>query len=1032
MNITNVCVKRPVFTTMLMVSLIVLGLASFVGLGVDLYPKVDIPVVTATTILEGASPEEIESEVTKPLEEELNTISGVDYMRSVSTEGKSIIIASFVLEKDLDVAVNDVNRKISASLYKLPKGIESPVIAKVDPDAMPIASVLLSSNRNPKETTELADKVVKRRLQTVKDVGSITLLGGTAREIQIIIDPKKLFSYNLSINEVKNNIQNQNLEIPAGRLTWELSERGLRTLGRVDSVEKLSNIIIADYKGAPVRIKDIGEVIDGVEEARSISKVNGKEGIALQIRKQSGSNTIEVVDKINERIEEIQESLPADVKLSLVRDQSRFIRKSIAEVEHHLILGAIFVSLVILFFMRDFKAAVVASIAIPVSIIGTFLLMKIMGFTLNNMTLLALSMCTGIVIDDAIIVLENIFRYVEEKGISPMEAAVEATNEILSAVVATTTSLVVIFLPVGFMSGTVGKFFNSFGLTAAFAITLSLFVALTLIPTLTGRLFKSSNKFNTKQKTSKDTLFFRVIDHLYDKALRWSLDHRLIIVIIAISIVCSTPLIFKLVKFEFFPEDDMSEYAVVLETPPGSSLTETANVTKQIEDKIRKLDGVNEVFTTIGDGSSVTGVSIYINLLPMKERNTTQDELMKQTREIIKDYPGLRPSVQFVSTVADGASRRTKYNMVIQGPDIKKLEEYSKEFIRQLSHVKGFVDLDTAVPDVSPEVQIDINRDRASDLGINIMSIASAMKTMVGGEKISTFKEGSEQYDIRLRLNKENRKSIEDVNALPIRTANQDLIRLDNIAEVKEGKSPSQINHYNMEREITVIANLDGLALGDAVKAGEKILKNMNLPSEYKTYPIGLSKMLEESVHNFLIATVLSIIFIYIVLAAQFESYTQPLIIMSSIPLAVPFGLLSLWAFDQTLNIYSMIGMLVLFGVVKKNAILQVDYTNTLVAQGKAIKDAIIEADHERLRPILMTTVTIIAGMLPLALGKGDGSGARGTMATLIMGGQALCLVITLLVVPVLYSLRADGKLLLDKYFNNFKGFLQAKFQKNN
>lgn len=1031
MNITNVCVKRPVFTTMLMASLVILGLASFVGLGVDLYPKVDIPVVTATTILEGASPEEIESEVTKPLEEEINTISGIEYIRSISTEGRSVIIASFVLEKNLDVAVNDVSRKLSASLYKLPKGIESPVIEKVDPDAMPIASILLSSDRDPKETTELADKVIKRRLQTVKDVGSITLLGGTAREIQIIIDPKKLFSYNLSINEVKNAIQDQNLEIPAGRLTWELSERGLRTLGRVESIEKLSNIIIADYKGAPVRLKDIGEVIDGVEEARSISRVNGKKGIALQIRKQSGSNTIEVVDKINERLEEIQSSIPADIKLSLVRDQSRFIRKSIAEVEHHLILGAIFVSLVILFFMRNFRAAIVASIAIPVSIIGTFLLMKTMGFTLNNMTLLALSMCTGIVIDDAIIVLENIFRYVEEKGVSPMQAALEATNEILSAVVATTTSLVVIFLPVGFMSGTVGKFFNSFGLTAAFAITISLFVALTLIPTLTARLFKAKAS-NSNKKTSKDTLFFRVIDKGYDIALKWSLNHRFIVVFIAICIVCSTPLIFKLVKFEFFPEDDMSEYAIILESPPGSSLIETANTTKQIEDRVRKLEGVNELFTTIGDGSGVTGVNIYVNLLPLSQRATAQDDLMKQTREIIKDYPGLRPSVQYVSTVADGAQKRTKFNTVIQGPDIKKLEQYSKHFIRELAKVKGFVDLDTAQPDVSPEVQVNINRDRASDLGINVQSIASSLKTMVGGEKVSTFKEGSEQYDIRLRLNKENRKSIDDVNSLPIRAGNKDLVRLDTIADIKEGKSPSQINHYNMEREITVVANLDGLALGDATKNGDRILKEMNLPSEYKTYPIGLSKLLAESVHNFLIATVLAIIFIYIVLAAQFESYTQPLIIMSSIPLAIPFGLLSLWAFDQTLNIYSMIGMLVLFGVVKKNAILQVDYTNTLIAQGKAVRDAIIEADHERLRPILMTTITIIAGMLPLALGKGDGSGARGTMATLIMGGQALCLIITLLLVPVLYSLRADGKILLEKYITNLKLFLQTKFQKNN
>ena len=489
MNITHLCVRRPVFATMLITSLVVLGLASFFQIGVDLYPKVDLPTVTVTTVLEGASPEEIETEITKPLEEAINTINGVDILRSTSSDGISNIYASFVLERNLDEAVNDVRQNVSGVLGSLPKEIENPVISKVDPDASPILSLLISGNRNPKELTEIADKVVKRNLQTIQGVGQIYITGGRQREIQIIVDPNKLFSYNLSIEEVKSAIEKQNIEIPAGRLTWKLSERSLKTLGKLESVQGLEDLIISDHKGAPLRLKDIGKVVDGIEEFRSISRVNGKSGIALSIRKQSGSNTIEVVDKVMERVKEIQETMPPDIKLSIVRDQSRFIRKSISEVEHHLFLGAIFVSLVVFFFMRNIRASLIASLTIPVSLIATFLLMKMMDFTINNLTLLALSLCTGIVIDDAIIVLENIFRYVEEKGISPMKAAVEATDEIFSAVIATTTSLVVIFLPVAFMSGTVGRFFKSFGLTAAFAIGISLFVALTLIPTLTARLF---------------------------------------------------------------------------------------------------------------------------------------------------------------------------------------------------------------------------------------------------------------------------------------------------------------------------------------------------------------------------------------------------------------------------------------------------------------------------------------------------------------------------------------------------------------
>lgn len=1020
MNLTELCVKKPVFATMLILTLVVLGLASYSQLGIDLFPKVDIPTVSVMTVLEGASPEEVETQVTKPLEEALNTIEGVDDMGSTTMEGLSVINVSFVLEKNLDEAVNDVRQKVSANLDLLPDDVKNPVIEKFDPDASPIIGIVVSGKRSDREITEIADKKIKRQLQTVRNVGSVTLVGDRKREIQVFIDPNKLFTYNLSIDDVKNSIKAQNVEIPGGRLTWNYYEKGLRTMGRIDKVSEFDNLIVANFKGAPVHLKDIGYVVDGTEEARSLSRLNGKNAVTLLIRKQSGSNTIEVVNGVLKKISDLKKILPEDIKLSTVMDQSRFIRKSIAEVEHHMILGAIFASLVVLLFIRNIRAALISAITIPVSIIATFVMMKYMGFTLNNLTLLALSLCTGIIIDDAIIVLENIFRYVEEKGYSPFEAAIAGTKEIFGAVLATTVSLIVIFVPVAFMKGTVGRFFYSFGLTATFAIATSFFVALTLVPTLTARILKKTDP-SLHEAESKESLMFKIINSNYDKALKWSLNHRIIMVIIAVLIVASTPFLFKHVKNEFFPKDDMSQYQIVIQTPPGSSLDESDRILKSIEEKVQKLPGVKDVFATIGStggtSSNVTNASIFVNLIPIQERKESQEDIMQLSRDILKNYPGLRTSVQNLGAISGGGFRQTEFNMVVQGPEMSKLELYSKQIINELSKYPGFVDLDTAQEKVSPEAKLKIDRDKSSDLGINILSIASALRTMIGGEDVSKYREGVEQYDIRLRLDPEFRQNSSNVLQLPIRDGNGQLLRLENIAKITEGKSASQIDHFNQQRQITIIANLK-IPLGDAIKIGNEVVKNVNLPPQYSTTFTGKGKLLKEANEGFIVAALLSIVFIYIVLAAQFNRFLQPLIIMASIPLSVPFGLLSLLVFNQTLNIDSMIGILLLFGIVKKNAILQVDYTNTLVETGMPTEKAIIEADHARLRPILMTTLAIMAGMLPIALGKGDGSAPRATMATLIIGGQALSLFITLLITPVLYSLFSEIK---GKYFTKNK-----------
>src|SRR3989338_6944456 len=579
MSLYEICVKRPVFTTMLIMSLVVLGIASYRELGIDLFPKVDLPTVTITTRLEGASPEEIENQITKRVEEVVNTINGIDELRSTTIEGQSQVYATFTLEKDINVAANEVREKVSGIVSQLPSGTDSPIIEKFDPDASPVMAIVVSGKRSAREVTEIADKRIKRQLETVKDVGSISLVGDRKREIQIFINPDRLSAYSLSIQQVKDAMRRQNIEIPGGRITWEESEAGIRTMGRMERVEDFNDLIVADYKGSPVRLMDIAQVIDGEEEPRTLSRLDGNNAVSLLIRKQSGTNTVEVTDRLKEKLGFIREALPRDINIGIVKDQSRFIKSSVSQVEEHLVLGGIFASLIILLFIRNLKTAFIAALAIPTSIIATFVGMRYMGFTINNLTLLALSVCTGIVVDDAIIVLENIFRHIEEEKKTPFEAAIHGTKEIALAVMATTLSLVVIFLPVAFMGGTVGRFWKSFGITATIAIGVSLLVSFTLTPMLSSRLLRTPNKTNKYQ--SKESRVYNLLEKGYLSMLRWCLSHRLIVIILSIALFLSPVLIMQFLKGEFIVDDDMSEFEVIIETPPGSSLEKSDEIVQE-------------------------------------------------------------------------------------------------------------------------------------------------------------------------------------------------------------------------------------------------------------------------------------------------------------------------------------------------------------------------------------------------------------------------------------------------------------------
>ncbi len=1008
MSLYEICIRRPVFATMIIMSLVVMGLASYRDLGLDIFPKVDLPTVTVTTRLDGASPEEIENQITKRVEEAVNTINGIDELRSTTIEGQSQVFATFKLEKDIDVASNEVRDRVSAVLGEFPPGTDAPIIEKFDPDAAPVMSIVISGKRSPREITEIADKRIKRQLEAIKDIGAITLVGGRSREIQVIVDPDRLTAYRLSIASVKDALKRQNVEVPGGRITWEAREEGLRTMGRIEKAEEFNDLIVADFKGAPVRIRDIGYAVDGEEEPRTVSRLNGNNAVSALIRKQSGTNTVEVVESVKAHLSEIRSTLPQDIEIQVVIDQSKFIKSAVAQVEEHLVLGSILASLIILIFIRDLRTAFIAALAIPSSIIGTFTILKYMGFTLNNMTLLALSVCTGIVIDDAIIVLENIFRHMEEEKRSAFDAAIHGTKEIALAVMATTLSLVVIFLPVAFMSGLVGRFWKSFGLTAAFAIMISLLVSFTLTPMLASRLLKLKHN---GEKEKKSFLYSRM-ESGYLWMLKWCLNHRVISVIAALAILYSVVPLAKMSKAEFVVDDDMSEFEVIVETPPGSSLEKSDAILRSIETEIAKIPEVEKVFTNIGVRgqymTNVTDASIYVGLKHMSERERAQSEIMQEARSLMKKFQNLRVSVQTINLISGGGFKATPFNLIVRGPELKKLDEYSGEIIKRLASLPGFVDTDTGQALRHPEVQVHIDRKKASDLGVKVESIASSLRTMVGGEKVTLYREGDEQYNVRLRLKDDFRKDSSVIEELTVPNSEGRLVKLNNFALLSQGVSPGQIDRYAQGRQITVISNLHGKPLGEAMTDANRVVSELNMPAEYSTTFLGRGKLMQEAFLNFLIAFILSLIFIYMVLAAQFESFIHPVSIMISIFLSIPFGILSLIIAGNSINIYSVMGLFILIGVVKKNAILQIDYTNTLRSRGMEKFDAQMLANKVRLRPILMTTLAIIAGMLPVTLGSGDGSASRASMAVVIVGGQALCLLVTLLIVPVFYSVFDD------------------------
>jgi HAE1 family hydrophobic/amphiphilic exporter-1 len=1006
MILADISVRRPVFATMGIAALVVMGIFSYRSLVVDLYPKIDFPLVTVTTTLPGAASEEMEARVTKIVEEAVNTVSGIDELRSVTLEGFSRVIISFLLERKPEEAAQDVRDKVGTILKDLPEGTDPPIIERFDPDVTPILLLSITGERDLRELTEIAKKRVKEPIESSPGVGAVKIVGGREREVQVTIDAHRLNAYGLTIGEVARALAAQNIEIPAGRVARGNYEATLRTLGRMASVSEFEQVVVANRGGTPTRVADIGVVTDGIVEPRSLSRYNGHNGLTLEVRKQTGANTVSTVDAVVRRLEEIKKTLPPGVRVVVTRDGSYYIRSSVSQVQEHLIVGAFLASIVVLLFMGNLRATMIAALAIPCSIISTFTLMKVMGFTVNWMTLLALTLSVGIVIDDAIVVLENIFRFVEEKGMSPFDAARAATTEVGLAVSSTTLSLTVIFLPVAFIPGMIGVFLKSFGVTMACALLVSLVVSFTLTPMLCSRFLKR----DTHKGQSREARVFRYIDRGYTAMLRWAMGHRWVIVSAALATIASIPFIAGFVGIAFMPADDESAFEVNIKTPQGYTLARTDTIVHEIEQQIQRLPGVEHVTVTVGsvETDSVTGAKITAVLSDRKQRSVRQYELMTRTRQIVGAYPGIRASVDNIPYISGGGMRAAELQYNIQGPDLNVLERLTGEVRNIMAMTPGVVDIDTTSEPGKPEVQVRINRAKAADLGVAPADIALSLRTMVNGDKVTKFKDGTDLYDVRLRLQEDDRSDAQALGELFAPSTKLGRVRLDSVVDTVRGTGPAEIDRFNRERQITLLANMaPGYALGDALGRIEKSVGQLNVPPGYHTAVTGYGKMMKQTSEGFRLAILMSVIFMYMVLASQFESFLHPITIMLSLPLAFPFALVSLLSIGATLNLFSALGILLLFGVVKKNAILQIDHTIGLRAAGMPMGEAIIRANRERLRPILMTTISLVAGMLPLVL-SGAGDMTNRSIGIVVMGGQSLCLLITLLLTPVVYSLFED------------------------
>ncbi len=1037
-KLAEICIRRPIFASMIILALVVVGGASYPKLGVDRFPSVDLPTVVVRVSLPGASPEEVESELVVPLEEAVNTVEGIEELRGVSGPGSGILVATFALNRSIDAATQDVRDRVSASLRNLPRDIDPPTVFKFDNDSTPVLTVALSANRSVRELTEIADKLVKPLVERAQGVGEVSIVGGLQRAIDVRIDVDRLAAYRLPITQVRAALQRQNSDVPGGNVDSGRRELALRTLGRFADARGFNEMVVANVSGAPVRISDLGTVTDGTKEARSAARLDGVPTVVLEIRRQSGANTVAVIEGAKKALETARGVVPADVRMLPIRDQSRFIEAALHEINTHLVLGSLLASLVVLLFMRNWRSTLIAAIAIPASVIATFSMMRALGFTLNSVTMLALVLMVGVVIDDAIVVLENIFRFIEEKKMDSFEAAKAATADIGLAVMATTFSLVVIFLPVSFMSSISGRFLYQFGLTAAVAILVSLLVSFTLTPMMSARLLRGHVKESHSDEAASRSGFYHRLDAAYARLLAWAMAHRRAMVVGAVLVALSSIPLYRVVRQELIPTQvDEAEFDVDVSGPEGTSVAAMDEAMRAVEAEIRATPGVRTVLTTVGGSflGQVNSGGAYVRIAPHEERifgvgrlvketlrlrpwrafmgNYSQKDVMLALRKRLQRFPHLRCSIRNSQSFNFGGGPG-EIVLSLRGPDLVTLLR-SMEAVRDKTRngeIKGVVDANTGLRLDKPELRIRVDRDRAADLGVDATDVATSLRIMVGGdEKVTRFRDEAvgEDYDVQLRLERSDRADADTISRLYVPSSRGGLVRLDNVVSIKEGLAPSRIERQDRQRQVRLFAGVGpGFALADRIEALQDAIRKLSLPAAYSVSVLGRGREFERTFREFFFAFLLSIAFMYMILASQFESLLDPLVILISLPLSVPFALLSLFLTGDTINLYSALGILVLFGVVKKNSILQIDHMNSLRREGMPRYEAVMLANRDRLRPILMTTLALVAGMIPLALGTGPGAEERRSIAIVVIGGQTLSLLLTLLATPVFYTVLED------------------------
>ena len=1010
MKLADISIRRPIFALMMTVALVVFGVFSYPKVGVDLFPNVEFPFVTAIVVYPGADPVSMEEKVAKPIEDALSSMSGIKMLMSTNLESTTMIMIQFELSVDRDQATQDVRDRISAIEAQLPSGIEPPRIQKMDVGAIPVLSIALSGDLSPRDLTELADETLKDRIQRIPGVGNVDIVGGREREIHVEIDPAKLAARGLAAGDVAMALQGQNLDLPAGLIEEGTTELVVTTKGAFTNLAEIENAPITSTPVGIVRIGDVADVQDDMAEKRSHASVDGRPAVAIVVQKESGANTVAVANAIKAELATLEDDLTAQgAKVTIVGDNSPYIERSFHEVRFDLLLGGFLAIVIVLGFLRDWRATFIAALALPTSVIATVWLLNIFDYTFNQMTMLALSLSIGLLIDDAIVVIENIHRHLE-MGKPPLKAASEGTAEIGLAVLATTFSIVAVFLPVATMEGIIGRFFLQFGVTVAVAVLVSLFVSFTLTPMLASRMLRVSHKRpNIVSRAIEHVLTF--IERTYKRILGFALRQRALVLVLAVVVGFGSCVLVGQVKTEFLPEEDRSMYAIDVELPTGTSLATTSAVLEAIATDVRETTpGVDNTFVRVGGGAQgeVNIGKIQVNLVRPSKRPWKQSEIMQWTRERYAPLAerDLNIAVNLIDEMGgDSGFKSQAVQFNLRGKNMDELIAAAEALKAELAAHGGFIDIDSTYRAGKPQIEIDPDRLAAAELGVPIAQIATTLRALVARDKVTEYKEGLDIHEVKITLPEEVERGFESLSNLSVRSGTGELVALDSVVDVERGSGPSKIDRQARMRQITVLANLKGISQGEANVIVEELAAKVIGDKDIIAETSGMGQVMQESFGYMIQALLLAIILVFMILAAQFESLVHPFTIMLSWVFAPIGAFLGLFIAGQTLSIFAMIGLIMLMGLVTKNAILLVDYANHQKEQGLATKDALLVAGPIRLRPILMTTAAMILGMLPVALALGEGGEVRAPMAVVVIGGLIASTLLTLVVVPVVYSL---------------------------